>query len=130
MMALLGLWCVALLFGGMVLYSFGLAPFLFSALPMPQARTTLRRAFPHFYLFVLLTSAAAAGLVCARDSDAALALAAITVSTVPARQVLMPAINAATDAGATQRFKMLHTASVLITLGHIALAGWVLSRFA
>ena len=47
-MALFGLWCVALLFGCMVLYSFGLAPFLFSALPMPQARTTLRRAFPHF----------------------------------------------------------------------------------
>jgi len=130
MMALFGLWCVALLFGGMVLYSFGLAPFLFSVLPMPQARTTLRRAFPHFYLFVLLTSAAAAGLVCARDSDAALALAAITVTTVPARQVLMPAINAATDAGATQRFKVLHTVSVLITLAHIALAGWVLSRFA
>lgn len=42
----------------------------------------------------------------------------------------MPAINAATDAGATQRFKVLHTLSVLITLVHIALAGWVLSRFA
>ena len=129
MMAMASLWCVALLFGGMVLYSFGLAPFLFSALPMPEARATLRKAFPHFYLFVLLTSAAAAGLVCARDSDAALALAAITVTTVPARQVLMPAINAATDAGATARFKALHTLSVLITLGHIALTGWVLARF-
>ena len=59
----------------------------------------------------------------------AFALAAITVTTVPARQVLMPAINAATDAGATGRFKGLHTLSVLITLGHIALTGWVLARF-
>ena len=50
--------------------------------------------------------------------------------TVPTRQVPMPAINRATDAGATQPLKRLHTLSVLITLGHIALAGWALARFA
>jgi hypothetical protein len=130
MMATVSLWCVALLFGGMVLYAFGLAPFLFSALPMPQARRVLRMAFPHFYLFVMSTSAMAALLFWARDGVSAVAMAAIAVSTVPARQVLMPAINTATDAGATQRFKLLHTFSVLVTLGHIALAGWALARFA
>jgi hypothetical protein len=129
MMNIASLWCVALLFGGMVLYSFGLAPFLFSAMPMPQARSALRLAFPHFYLFVVGTSALAAILLSARDGASALAMVVITVSTVPARQVLMPAINSATDAGATQRFKQLHTLSVLITLVHIALAGWVLTRF-
>ncbi len=129
MMAMVSLWCVALLFGGMVLYAFGLAPFLFSALPMPQARSALRVAFPHFYLFVLGTSAVAAGLLWPRDGVSALALAAIAVSTVPTRQVLMPAINAATDAGATRRFKLLHTLSVLVTLAHTGLAGWVLARF-
>lgn len=129
MMAMVSLWCVALLFGGMVLYAFGLAPFLFAALPMPQARSALRVAFPHFYLFVLGTAAVAAGLLWPRDGVSALALAAIAVSTVPTRQVLMPAINAATDAGATRRFKLLHTLSVLVTLAHIGLAGWVLARF-
>jgi hypothetical protein len=129
MMATASLWCVALLFGGMVLYAFGLAPFLFSALPMPQARAALRLAFPHFYLFVIGTSAVAAGLLWQRDVVSALALACVAASTVPTRQVLMPAINAATDAGATGRFKRLHTLSVLVTLAHIALAGWVLARF-
>lgn len=123
------LWCLALLFGGMVLYSFGLAPFLFSALPAPQARGALRLAFPHFYLFVLGTSAVAAGLLWQRDMVSAMALAGIAASTVPTRQVLMPAINAATDAGATRHFKRLHTLSVLVTLVHIALAGWALARF-
>ena len=96
---------------------------------MPQARSALRVAFPHFYLFVLGTSAVAAGQLWPRDGVSALALAAIAVSTVPTRQVLMPAINAATDAGATRRFKLLHTLSVLVTLAHIGLAGWVLARF-
>lgn len=57
-------------------------------------------------------------------------MATIAVSTVPTRQVLMPAINRATDAGATQRFKRLHTLLVLVTLGHIALTGCALARFA
>ena len=45
----------ALLFGGMVLYSFGFAAFVFSVLPMETAGPTIRRAFPHFYLFVIAT---------------------------------------------------------------------------
>lgn len=60
---------------------------------------------------------------------AAMLLATIAVSKVPARQVLMPAINAATDAGNKSRFKTLHGLSVLVTLVHIALAAWVLARF-
>lgn len=129
MMPVASLWCVALLFGGMVLYSFGLAPFLFSALPVPQARGALRLAFPHFYLFVMGTSAVAAGLLWQHDTVSGMALVCIAASTVPTRQVLMPAINAAADAGATRQFKRLHTLSVLVTLVHIGLAGWVLERF-
>lgn len=129
MMSMVSLWCVSLLFGGMVLYAFGLAPFLFSAMPMPQARRVLRLAFPHFYLFVLGISALAATMLWTHDGASAVAMAAIAVSTVPTRQVLMPSINRVTDAGATQRFKVLHTLSVLITLAHIILAGWALARF-
>jgi hypothetical protein len=75
----------ALLFGGMVLYSFGFAAFLFTALPAQTAGATLR-------------------------------------------QWLMPAINRATDAGQRQRFKWLHSLSVLATLGHIVATGWLLAR--
>lgn len=120
---------VALLFGGMVLYSFGFAAFVFSALPAALAGPTLRRAFPHFYLFVIVTAAVAAALMLPQDKESALYLALIAVTTVPVRQFLMPAINAATDSQAKARFKLLHGLSVLVSLGHIALAGLVLTRF-
>jgi hypothetical protein len=119
----------ALLFGGMVLYSFGFAAFLFTALPPDVAGPTIRRAFPHFYLFVIGTAAVAAGLIVPFDPLAAGLLATIAATTLPTRQILMPAIIRATDAGARARFSTLHGLSVVITLGHIGLAGMVLARF-
>jgi hypothetical protein len=50
------------------------------------------------------------------------------VSTIPVRQLLMPAINRATDSGDRLRFKWLHGASVLVTLSHIVATGWLLAR--
>jgi hypothetical protein len=120
---------VALLFGGMVLYAFGFAAFLFTALPMDLARSTLRRAFPHFYLFVLITAALAAALAWPNDRVSALWLIGVALSTWPTRQILMPAINEATDAGAKKRFQWLHGLSVVISLGHIGIAALVLTRF-
>ena len=118
----------ALLFGGMVLYSFGFAAFVFSALPMETAGPTISRAFPHFYIFVIATASVAALLIWPLAPSLSLALAAIAVTGLPARQILMPAINRATDTGAKARFKWLHVLSVLITLSHIGLSGWVLSQ--
>mgnify|MGYP006195881113 FL=1 len=119
---------VALLFGGMALFSFGFAAFLFTALPMPQARSTIRAAFPHFYLFVLATAVVGGVLLIGVDTLSALLMGVIAITVVPTRQLLMPAINAATDRGDKSRFKWLHGVSVLITLAHIALAGWALAR--
>jgi Domain of unknown function (DUF4149) len=118
----------ALVFGGMTLYSFGFAAFLFSALPAPAAGAALRKAFPWFYLFVIATSSLAALLWWQHDAAAAALLAAVAFSTVPVRQWLMPAINRATDAGQRQLFKWLHGLSVLVTLGHIAATGWLLAH--
>lgn len=130
MLDTLALLALALLFGGTILYSFGFAAFLFWALPPETAGPTLRKAFPHFYLFVIAASAIAALLLWPRDPFAAGAVALIAASTVPTRQVLMPAINAATDAGDKSRFARLHGLSVVVTLAHIAVAGWALARFA
>lgn len=128
-MLIAALLVTALLFGGAVLYSFGFAAFLFNALPADIAGPTLRRAFPHFYLFVIGTAVVAAALLYRTDRLAAWLMLVIAVSTFPTRQLLMPAINRATDAGAKLQFKMLHGLSVVITLLHIGLAGCVLSRF-
>jgi Domain of unknown function (DUF4149) len=58
----------ALLFGGMTLYSFGFAAFLFTALPAQTAGAALRRAFPWFYGFVIITAAVAAVLWWSHDT--------------------------------------------------------------
>ena len=129
MLETLSLLTVALLFGGMVLYSFGFAAVLFTSLPADLAGSTLRKAFPHFYSFVILTSGLGAGLIASADMLSCYLLVGIALSTLPTRQILMPAINQATDSGNKSRFKTLHGLSVLVSLAHIAIAGWVLVRF-
>lgn len=128
-MLILAILATALLFGGMALYSVGFAAFLFTALPPDVAGPTIRRAFPLFYIFVLAVASVAAVLLWPFDPLAAGLLALIAATTLPTRQILMPAINRATDAGAKARFRRLHGLSVAITLVHIALAGHVLARF-
>jgi Domain of unknown function (DUF4149) len=119
----------ALLFGGMTLFSFAFAAFLFTALPVDQARTTIRKAFPHFYLFVIVTALAATAFLAGRDPVASATLVFVAITTVLARQVLMPAINHATDDKNKKRFNFLHGLSVVITLIHILATSYVLARF-
>ena len=119
----------SLLFGGMTLYSFGFAAFVFSALPPDLSGNTIRQAFPHFYIFVLATSAISATLLYFLDPVAAAVMVIISVTTIPTRQILMPAINKASDSGARRKFKILHSLSVFITLSQIIGSGYVLTRF-
>ena len=101
-MLIAALLVTALLFGGMVLYSFGFAAFVFSALPIETAGPTIRRAFPYFYLFVIATSAVAALLLWPSDRSLSLGVGAIALTGLPARQILMPAIHRCnTESGIT-----------------------------
>lgn len=125
-MLTMALLVTALLFGGMILYSFGFAAFIFYVLPPKDAGPVIRQAFPHFYLFVLATSVVGAALVAPARPLLGIVLALIAVTVLIARQVLMPAINRATDSQDRSRFKLLHGLSVAITLAHIGAAGWVL----
>jgi Domain of unknown function (DUF4149) len=120
----------SLLFGGMTLYSFGFAPMVFSALPADVAGGLLRKAFPHYYLFVLVTALVAATLLWQRDSTNSGLMAAIALIAIVARQVLMPAINAARDGGAKARFNQLHGLSVGLNMVQLAAVVAVLVRMA
>lgn len=126
---------MATLFGGMMLYSFGFAALVFSALPPAQAGPFIRIAFPWYYLFVIVVSALAGVVLWRSDPrSCAVALAIATVG-VFARQVLMPQINRATDdhlagsAAARPRFARLHGLSVVLNLLQLFGAGWILHRF-
>lgn len=124
----------ALLFGGMLLFAASFAAFLFKVLPIAEARSLIRKAFPPFYLFVIVTSATDALLVLSSDSKnnfiSAVMLAMIAATTYPTRQVLMPAINAAADNQLKSRFVLLHSLSVVITLAHIVASAVVILNLA
>jgi len=116
----------SLLFGGMLLFAASFAAFLFKYLPPAEASALIRKAFPPFYIFVIVTSLIAASLALTNSLFSASILALISLSTIPTRQILMPAINAASDAKIRQRFLVLHGLSVVITLAHIIAVAFVI----
>lgn len=113
---------VALLFGGMLLFSAGFAAFLFKYLPPADARMLIRKAFPPFYLFVILSSGLAVALSFRSDVLITSLMVIVMLTALAARQLLMPAINRATDSGQKKRFLWLHGFSVFLTLGHIVIS--------
>lgn len=125
-MSILSLLLTACLFGGMTFFSAGFAPVLFAQLPMAEVRPLLRGTFPYYYLAVAGLSTLAALVALMASPLAALLLTAIALSTGYARQVLMPQINAASDAEDMAQFKRLHGASVVLQLVQIGVAGWAL----
>ena len=119
---------VAGLFGGMLLFSAGFAAFLFKHLPPADTRVLIRKAFPPFYVFVIFSAGFAMALFWSADSSNAGLMAFIVFSTLGGRQLLMPAINRATDLGLRRRFVWLHGFSVVLSLSHIVIAAVVLIR--
>lgn len=88
----------SLLFGGMLFFSASFAAFLLKSLPPAEASVLIRKAFPSFYIFVIVASLIAALLALMSSLLSTSILVLIALSTIPTRQILMPAINASTDA--------------------------------
>lgn len=118
----------AFLFGGMLLFAGSFAAFLFKVMPVADARILIRKAFPFFYTYVIAASTAAALLTAQQDLFSSALLAVIALTTIPTRQILMPAINKATDSDDRVRFVGLHGLSVVVTLAHIVASAVVLVR--
>ena len=136
MLDALALLICATLFGGMALYSFGFAAFVFKTQPPDVAGRMLRQAFPPYYLFVAGCAALAALVLIPVAPLQAVVMAAVALTTVYARQILMPQINAARDAqlagdaSAARRFGWLHGGSVGLQLVQLAATAWVIAGFA
>ena len=120
----------AIVFGGMVLYSFGFAAFLFKYLPAEEAGSILRKAFPVFYVWCIAVALIAAVPLWFVDPLSAWLTITVALTTVPLRQLLMPAINSASDNKNRRRFNLLHGLSVLAALAQMAVLGYVLARIA
>lgn len=129
-LALLTLFSLALMLGGMVFFAAVTTPVAFAKLEREQARLYIRGLFPVYYLWVLGTSAVAAlaMLPLARVEAGLMALCAVV--TLWLREGLLKSIRAADEAGDQPRFKRLHRVSVVANLLQMAAAAYVLSLYA
>jgi hypothetical protein len=135
MIEFIALLLVATLFGGMMLYSFGFAPMVFSTLPAADAGRFIRAAFPSYYLFVIVTAGLGGAVLLLTNPRSGLLALAIAAVAVYARQGLMPRINTVRDlqlqgnADAKRDFGRLHGTSVALNIVQLIAAGYVLYRF-
>ena len=111
----------AALLGGMLYFALGFAPLVFTRLPAETAARFIRAVFPVYYAMGAGTALLATLLLLPTGRWAALALAAaVAAGFLVARFALMPAVNAARDAGlagdaaANRRFARLHGGSVAL----------------
>ena len=135
-LALIALFSLALLLGGMVFFAAVVAPLVFSRLPFAVAGPFIRGLFPFYYLWVLALSAAAAVALLPFAPGAAGIMAASAATAVWLRQWLMPSINGLSDAAqagdgeAKRLFDRMHRLSVVANLLQMVAAGAVLAMFA
>lgn len=134
-LALIALFTVALLLGGMVFFAAIVAPLVFRVLPAEPGGRFIRALFPRYYLWVLgLSAAAAVALMPLSKPDAGI-MAAVAGLAWWLRQVLMPRINAlsdrakAGDAEAQRGFDRAHKLSVVANLLQMVAAAAVLAGF-
>jgi len=135
LLALIALFCTACLFGGMAFFAALIAPMTFKILPPEVAGRFVRAIFPPYYVWVMAT-ATAGGValfpLSKLDSGILLAVAGLTFWL---RQVLMPRINALSDAAksgdatAGKAFDRAHQLSVAANLAQLVAAGVVLAGF-
>jgi hypothetical protein len=135
LLALIALFAIALLFGGMAFFAALVAPVVFRALPPEPAGRFLRTLFPRYYLWVAATAAAAAVALFPLSKPDSGILAVVAGVAVWLRQVLMPRINAlsdaakAGDAAAQRGFDKAHRLSVWANMLQMIGAATVLVGF-
>ena len=127
-MVVLALLASSTLFGGMMLYSFGFAPLVFSGLPMDVAGRLLRFAFPHYYVFIIATAAIATLILLPYDLVSAGLMAATAALALFARQILMPMINFFRDQNENRNFNRAHFLSVTLNMMQLCAVATVLIR--
>ena len=126
------------LFGGMLFFSFVMAPLIFRKLPLESAGKFIRQVFPVYYLAMGAIAASALLLVViARNalwSLDVILLAAIVLGFALSRQLLMPRINfyrdreLSGDETASRWFSRLHASSVAVNMLQLLAASIVLFR--
>ena len=117
---------VAANLGIMLFFTVAVAPTIFVVLPQEWASAYVRSFFPKYYLFLGLTTAAAAALSGVLLVQAS--LVAVALVFFLSRFWLTPQVNRARDNHQTQRFKQLHAASVGLNLVQLVVFVWIMVK--
>ena len=125
MLAHLSTFIIAANVGIMLFFTVAVAPTIFVVLPQEWASAYVRAFFPKYYLFLGLSTAAAAALAATPVLQLSLALCAVVFFF--SRFWLTPRVNRARDEKQTQTFKTLHFLSVALNLLQLALFIWILA---
>ncbi len=110
--------------GIMLFFSVAVAPTIFVVLPQEWASAYVRSFFPKYYLFLGLTTAAAAALSATPPMRIGLAVCAFLFFF--SRFWLTPRVNRARDEKQAQTFKTLHFLSVALNMLQLVFFIWVL----
>ena len=124
MLAHLSEWIIAANVGIMLFFTVAVAPTIFVVLPQEWASAYVRSFFPKYYLFLGLSTTAAAALAATPPTQLALAVCAFLFFF--SRFWLTPRVNRARDSKQTQTFKTLHFLSVALNLLQLVLFIWIL----
>ncbi len=118
----------SLLLGSMVFFAAVVAPAVFRSLEGDSAGDFLRVLFPRYYLWGMVLSLANLGVCLLHSPKGAVLMALVLAGFAYARQVLVPALNAARDRwretdnpGDKARFGTLHRRSVIINVTQMAM---------
>ena len=117
---------VAANLGIMVFFTVAVAPTIFVVLPQEWASAYVRSFFPKYFLFLGLTTVAAAAL--AGTPLAQGSLVAVSLVFFLSLFWLTPAVNRARDNRQSQRFKQLHGLSVSLNLLQLIAFVWLLVK--
>ena len=94
-----------------------------------KARPIIRNTFPRYYVFVAVLSSILCVLSYPLMIEGVFIFSCICLSTLYARQVLMPLINRASDQSDKKAFGRLHGFSVIIQVIQIIACGYVVAIY-
>ena len=126
--------CTGFVLGGMVFFSFVMAPLVFRQLEREQAAAFMRAAFPLYYQAMGAAALVAAFAMVAVGRADSLLMVVVAVAFILLLTLLLPALNrhregrVAGDAAADARFKRLHGLSMAVNLGQLAAVVVVMAR--
>ncbi|MEM9043332.1 MAG: DUF4149 domain-containing protein [Pseudomonadota bacterium] len=132
---IVSLYMIALLFGGMVFFSFVFSPLVFINLPAETAGPFIRKVFPWYFLAVAVLFVVATITLLTTSVFWSAVSGSMAALGIANRQTLMPWINRLRDAqlagdkAAGRRFDLLHKTSVAINFIQMIAAAALLWQF-